>query len=191
MNFDASEDARYLTDLSRSRRPIKSECGEFFVRDVLRIDQPVVEDCGVPVRGVVGRAAVAVETPGQLELREDRLQVLERKRRGLPDEIIRREVADAGRIDPAISEGGDEGDAIVARVMGDEVAIPGDERAQIVAEGDVDRRTIVERPDAYAQNLARDLAGFVRHATREIGGNVALRQDAGPIRGQTGQVAYS
>src|SRR3984885_16108784 len=164
MNFDAGENACHLTDLSRSRRPIKSECGEFFVRDVLRIDQPVVEDRGIPVRGVVGRAAVAVETPGQLELRKDLFQVVERKRRGLPDEIIRREGANAGRIDPAVSEGGDEGDAIVARIAGDEVAIRGDERAQIVAEGNVDRRTKVERPDTHAENLARYLAGFIRHA---------------------------
>ena len=74
-----------------------------------------------------------------------------------------------------------EGDAITKAVLGDEFDICGDQRPQIFAEGDVDRRAIVQRADAHAQNMTGGLAGFVGQRVDEVGVQRPLGQVPVPL----------
>ncbi len=65
-------------------------------------------------------------------------------------------------VDAARREGRDEGDPVAERIVVHQVAVGCDQRPQVVAESDVDRRAVVERADAYAEDpaLATLLATF-------------------------------
>ena len=86
------------------------------------------------------------------------------------------------------AEGRDEGDPIAERSSLHEVAVGGDQRAQIVAEGDVDRRAVVERADAHVEDLARDLARLVGQRTGEIVRDLARRQHARAVGREPDQI---
>ena len=53
---------------------------------------------------------------------------------------------------------------------------------------EVDRRTIVERANADVEDVAGDLARLARQPVDEVGGDGALRQDAGAAGGEPQQV---
>ena len=92
------------------------------------------------------------------------------------------------RIDAAIAERLDERDAVAEPVVRHEIGVGRDQRAQILAEDDVDRRAIVERADAHVQDLAGDLARLARQPVDEIGRDRAVGQDAGAAGGEPQQI---
>src|ERR1700730_12693418 len=87
---------------------------------------------------------------------------------------------DVPGINAAVAKCLDERGAVAVFVVRHEIGIGGDERAQIFAEGDVDRRAIVERANADIEKLSRNFARLARQSTDEIGRYGASREDAAP-----------
>ena len=76
-------------------------------------------------------------------------------------------VRTSSRIDAPGAERLDDGDAVVAVVLGHEVEVGGDQRPQVVAEGDVDRRAVVDGADAHQEQCrAAFAASCARRSTR-------------------------
>ena len=73
--------------------------------------------------------------------------------RFVPEENIFREVDDVSGADSAAREGVNEGVPIAIRVIGHQVVIRGDQGAQVITKGDVDRRAVVNGSDADGQEL--------------------------------------
>src|SRR5262249_30521973 len=74
----------------------------------------------------------------------------------------------------------DERGAVSVLVVPHEIGIGGDKRAPIFAEGEVDRRAIVERANADVEKLSRNFARLARQSTDEICRYGAFWEDAGP-----------
>jgi len=47
--------------------------------------------------------------------------------------------------------------------------VGGDDRAQVLAEREVDVRAVVQRPDAHREHVLRGLGRLVRHPVDEVG----------------------
>ena len=90
--------------------------------------------------------------------------------------------------DSAFAEGVDEGDTIAAAVVAHEIAIRGDDRAQIVAEFEIDGGTVVERADAHVENMLRRFRRLAREPVREIDRDFAAGKDARPVGREPDQV---
>src|SRR3984893_12325787 len=93
---------------------------------------------------------------------------------------------DVPGINAAVAKCLDERGAVAVLVVRHEIGIGGDERAQIFAEGDVDRRAIVERANADIKKLSRNFARLARQSTAEIGRYGGSPEDGGP-RGREAQ----
>ncbi len=107
----------------------------------------------------------------------------------VPGERFLRDGADVPGQDAPVAEGLHEGGAVAEAIVRHEVEVGRDQRPQIFAEGDVDRRAIVERADADVEDVGRRLAGVRRQAVDEVGVQGALGEDAGAARGETDQIA--
>src|SRR5438552_16183494 len=90
----------------------------------------------------------------------------------------------------AKAEGLDQCLAVVERIVRIEVGVAGDECAEVVAERDVDRRTVVDGAYAHGDEMLREPRGLVAETRREIGMDVvradlraAGARDAAEIRG--------
>ena len=81
-----------------------------------------------------------------------------------PAQAFHRHALGAVRINSPFSETLHEGNTKAVGILTVDVEIRGDHRAQIVTEGDVDRRAIIDRPDAHAQHMSGRLPGFYRKA---------------------------
>ena len=66
-----------------------------------------------------------------------------------------------------LAEAFDEGEPVGVGVRV-ELEVRGDQAAQVVAEGDADRRAVVDRPDAHLQDALRALRGLVGQPVRQI-----------------------
>jgi len=97
-------------------------------------------------------------------------------------------VLNTGRKDAAVAEGGDESHAIPVNVIADDVVVRRDQGAQIFAEGDVDRWTVIEGTYAHVENVTRDHARLVGQTTGEIVGNVSLGQNTCTVGREPNQV---
>src|SRR6516225_5418917 len=89
---------------------------------------------------------------------------------------------DVPGINASVAKCLDKRGAVTVLVVRHEIGIGGDERAQIFAELDVDRRAIVERTNADIEKLSRNFARLARQSTDEICRYVACWQNAGPGR---------
>ena len=128
--------------------PHEAQGGKKRVRRLGIIENCLVQAlCGL-VPGAKDLVPVRVAPPvHRLRLR-DRSKGVRRDVRALPGERVDRQVRYVRRIDAAFAERRDEGDAIAVHVVGNEVAVGGDEGAQVFAECQVDGRAVVERADA-------------------------------------------
>ena len=99
--------------------------------------------------------------------------------------------ADIDRIDAAIAERLDERQAVATRILGKEVGVGGDERAEEIAEGHVDRRQVVDGADAHVEHALREPHRFLGEPLREIGMDLALRQLARAAGGDPAQVRHA
>ena len=127
------------------------------------------------------------DVPVALGLRQH-LDELRDRRRSLavagraPAQCVDGERPEPGRADPVAPEGIDERDAVAAMVVGNEIRVCGDDRAQEVPEGDLDRRQVVERAHAHVEDVAGGLGSLLRQPVHEIGMEVALRKHTGALR---------
>src|SRR6201993_4364786 len=96
---------------------------------------------------------------------------------------------DVPGINAAVAKCLDERGAVAVFVVRHEIGIGGDERAQIFAEGDVDRRAIVERANADIEKLSRNFTRLTRQSTDEVCRYGARWEDAGP-RGREPQKIF-
>ena len=91
--------------------------------------------------------------------------------------------------DAALAERLDEGDAVAQVVVGHQVVVGGDQGAEVLAEGDVDRRAVVEGADAHVEDVRgrpwrpRRPGGSTRSGWRS-----PSRQHAGAAGGDPQQV---
>ena len=100
-----------------------------------------------------------------------------------------RQGVDPRREDAARAERLDERDAVAGFVFGRDVEIGGDQRAQVIAEGDVAGRTVVERANADVEQVLGDLSGLAGEAMHQVAADAALGQHAGSVAGDAQQVA--
>ena len=154
--------------------------------------------CGSPPRSLAGPACSAADRRvAQVdvldELLEHRLHLAWRQRRILagpgPAQAVLRQRPHVARIDAAAAERLDERDAVAVLVVRHQVDVGGDQRAQVLAEGEVDRRAVVERADAHVQDVAGRLRRLLREAVHQVRVKLALRQHAGAAGGEPQQVA--
>ena len=75
------------------------------------------------------------------------------------------------------------------RVLRHQVHVRRDQRAQVLAEGEVDRRAVVERADAHVEHVAGGLGGLLGEPPDEVGVQFPLLQHARPAARQPQQVA--
>ena len=61
-------------------------------------------------------------------------------------------------MDAAAAERLDEGDPVVVLVVADEVVVGGDQGPEVLEEGDIDRRQVVQGPDAMLRTWPAALA---------------------------------
>jgi hypothetical protein len=138
---------------------------------LLWINKPIFQDAPVSPREIEGCGSIDRHAPAQVEQRQHRGKLVGKvrvHRRRLPQEAVLGESLDVVGYDATLAKGIDEGDAIAAAVIANKIAIGGDDRAQIVAEFDVDGRAIVERPDAHVEDMLRSLRCFACETVREI-----------------------
>ncbi len=148
--------------------------------------QPAVQDAAdrslaaedlLPVAGVELTVGVIAQLPNdRVELRGVPTVVVVRSP---PHEVLGRERSDITRIEPTAPKGLDERDAIVPVVVRHDVNVGGDERAQELAEGQIERRAVVQRTDAHREHVACRLGCFRAETLDEIGVHGAGREDAG------------
>ena len=74
------------------------------------------------------------------------------------------------RENPAGAERLDQRDAISDFVLRRDIHIGGDKRAQVVAERDIRRRTVVQRANADMQQMLGNHARFTREPADDVGG---------------------
>ena len=73
-------------------------------------------------------------------------------------------------------------------VVGDRIGVGRDDGAQELAEGDVDRRAVVEGADAHHQHVLRRLRRFGRQTVHQVRMDGARLQHAGAAGGEAHQV---
>jgi len=152
----------------------------------------------------VDLAAVVAELPPaghprqDLHVRQVRHPGREHGRR-LPHQAPLRERAHVARVDAAAPERLDEGRAVPQVVVAHQVEVGRDQRAQVLAEGDVQRRAVVQRPNAHGEHVAGGLRRLVGKAVHQVGVQLARGElpragrgdaqqvgDAGAVHGEKG-----
>ena len=85
------------------------------------------------------------------------------------------------RDDAAAAKGLHERDPVVLVVHRIELEVRRHDRAQVVAEGDVDRRAVVERADAHLEDVLRRVRRLVGEPVDQVGMQLPGGQDAGAV----------
>ena len=96
----------------------------------------------------VFRLSSARRIAGKPQVRETELGDLNRQPGRPPAQGVLGQVADVTGKDATPPKGVDQGLPVRPRIIGDQLAVGGDQRAQIVTELQIDRRTVVDRADA-------------------------------------------
>src|SRR5882672_8413160 len=140
----------------------------------------------LPTLGVNdGRSIIAetLETVLKLLRRRD-LFIL----RPAPYQALNAKSANAGRKDAAASECLYERYAVVKVVVTHQLMISGDNRAEIFAEGNVGRRTIIQSPNAHIEHVLRRLGRFSPQPVDQVGMNRPRPQHAAATGGEPQEI---
>ena len=125
-----------------------------------------------------GLGAVELLVPAEVDVPKQPVQPIGRRvAERAPGQRLLGYRAHVARQELPLAERLHERDPVVPRVGRKRIDVGGDQRAQIFAEGDVDRRAIVERADAHGEHLRGRLGGLVGEARRPV--RDAARRPAG------------
>ena len=148
----------------------------------------VLEDVAAGIGGV---AVVEVGVLVRVRSQDERPLAQQRPdlgARAVPHEVVHRERPQALRVDPPRPERLHDRDAIAQPVLRHDLEVRRDERAEIVAEREIDRRAVVERPHADRQQVAGGLRGLVGEPFDQVGMQRAFRQHAAAARGDADEI---
>src|SRR4029077_2900061 len=95
---------------------------------------------------------------------------------------------DAARIDAPLPEALDEHDPESTGVRRRVVEVCRDDAAEKIAEGDVDRRAVIDRADAHLQNPLGAGGRLARQTLRQVRVNLTIRQASRSLSGNPEQV---
>ena len=96
----------------------------------------------------------------------------------LPEQAVRGEAADARRIQTPSAERLDHRDSIAAIVVLDQLGVGRDQGPEVFAESQVDRRTVIQGPDAHGQDVLGRLRCFPGKPGDEVGVELTRGQNA-------------
>ena len=121
----------------------------------------------------------------KLEMREIELgNIFHRKLGGLPAQAFLGKAGDIRRVDAALPKGVDQCLAIGPAVVRDQIVVRRDQRAQVFAEIEIDRRAVVDRADADGEEVAGELAGLIAEDVLQVDRQLAFGKAAGAARGE-------
>ncbi len=133
-----------------------------------------------PIDGQAAQLSPRAESPFQ------RLLLLRVRRP--PLEALLRQAAHVQGVDAPPAEGLDDRQAVAPAIIRDQVDVGGDQGPQVVAEGDVDRRAVVESPDAHSQDVVGGLGGLLRQPSDQIRVDLPRSEHAAPPGGDAQQI---
>ena len=154
--------------------------------------EPFAEPERVAVHAQEDRQSVGSEGPfGEAQRADHLAEGVARpgRVRRLPEQGRLVEHVHVARIEPPLAEGVDHRDAIPPVVVPDHVEVGRDEGAEVLAEGKVHRRDVVERPDAHGEQVPRRLGRLLGQTVREVGVDVSVGETASPAPSDPVEVA--
>ncbi len=106
----------------------------------------------------------------------------------LPEQAVRGEAPDSRRIQTPSAERLDHRDPIAAVVVSHQLGVGRDQGPEVFAEGQVNRRAVIQGPDAHGQNVLGRLRRFSGKAGDEVRVERAGGQDAASAGGDTEEI---